>query len=111
MEQEPVTIEQVREAQESFKAGYNYHQEQKYKEAIEEFKKAASIRPMDDNHLKELSTRLKSMSVKLVQESIAYMGCAAMHLKAMVDELDETEQEQVPVDQTLKEQFKNWDSE
>lgn len=111
MEKEPVTVEQVREVQELFKAGYNYHQEKKYKEAIEEFKKAVSVRPVDDGHLKELSSRLKAMSVKLVQESIAYMGCAAMHLKSMVDELDEEEQDQVPVDQTLKEQFQNWDKE
>ena len=41
----------------------------------------------------ELSKKLKAMSVKLVQESIAYMGCAAVHLKGLIDELNENEKE------------------
>ncbi|CAI2718083.1 hypothetical protein [Nitrospina watsonii] len=111
MDHDPVTVEQVREVQELFKAGYKFHQEQKYKEAIAEFKKAASVRPIEEGHLKELATRLKGMSVKLVQESIAYMGCATMHFKMMVDELDEDQRDAVPLDETLKEQFEKWDSE
>ncbi|MGP0565065.1 hypothetical protein ACTRW9_07020 [Nitrospina sp. 32_T5] len=111
MDQDPVTVEEVREVQELFKAGYQYHREQKYKEAIAEFKKAASIRPIDEEHLNELAKRLKAMSVKLVQESLAYMGCATNHLKMMVDQLDPDEREAVPLDETLKEQFEKWDEE
>lgn len=110
MSQEAVTVEQVREAQESFKSGYNLHQEQQYKEAIEAFKNAASINQPDKEHLPELAKKLKGMSVKLIQESIAYMGCAAIHLQYLVGELDEDEHAQVPVDENLKKQFGEWNS-
>ena len=110
MPREAVTVEQVREAQESFRVGYNHHEEQQYKEAIEAFKNAASVNPDDEEHLPELAKKLKAMSVKLVQESIAYMGCAAIHLQHLVGELNEDEQEQVPVDEKLKEQFNEWGS-
>lgn len=110
MSEEAVTVEQVREAQESFKNGYNLHQEQQYKEAIEAFKQATSINQPDEGHLPELSKKLKAMSVKLIQESIAYMGCAAIHLQHLVDQLSEDEQAQVPVDDNLKKQFGEWNS-
>ncbi len=111
MPKETVTVEQVREVQDNFKAGYNHHQEKEYKEAIEAFKKAAAINQDDEDHLVELAKKLKAMEVKLIQESIAYMGCAAMHLQFLVNELDEDEQAQVPVDETLKKQFDEWNAE
>jgi hypothetical protein len=109
MSRQQATVEQVRQIQEYFKGGNEYHNEKKYKEAIEAFKNGAAINPFDENHLDELSTKLKTMSVKLVQESIAYMGCAAVHLKAMIDELSEDEQDMVPIDESLVDVFKGWD--
>jgi len=109
MSRQQATVEQVRQIQEYFKGGNEYHNEKKYKEAIEAFKNGAAINPFDENHLDELSTKLKTMSVKLVQESIAYMGCAAVHLKAMIDELSEDEKDRVPIDESLVDVFKGWD--
>ena len=37
------------------------------------------------------------------------MGCAAVHLKAMIDELSENEKDLVPVDNSLADVFKGWD--
>ncbi len=109
MSRQRATVEQVRQIQDYFQEGNEYHNEKKYKEAIEVFKKGAAINPFEENHLDELSTKLKTMSVKLVQESIAYMGCAAVHLKAMIDELSENEKDMVPVDDSLADVFKGWD--
>ena len=109
MSRQPATVEQVRQIQEHFKAGVDFHGEKKFKEAMESFKNAATINPFQENHLSELSKKLKAMSVKLVQESIAYMGCAAVHLKSSIDELSEDEREQVPVDSSLLDAFKDWD--
>jgi len=103
------TVEQVGQVQKYFKAGVDFHGEKKFKEAIESFRSAAAINPFQENHLDELSKKLKAMSVKLVQESIAYMGCAAVHLKGMIDELNEGEKELVPVDDSLLDAFKDWD--
>ena len=109
MSRQRTTVEQVGQVQEYFKAGVDFHGEKKFKEAIESFKNAAGINPFRENHLDELSNKLKAMSVKLVQESIAYMGCAAVHLKGVIDELSESEQELVPVDDSLLDAFKDWD--
>ncbi len=109
MSRQQATVEQVRQVQEYFKAGTDFHGEKKFKEAIESFKNAAAVNPFQEDHLDELSKKLKAMSVKLVQESIAYMGCAAVHLKGMIDELSESERESVPVDDSLLEAFKGWD--
>lgn len=109
MSRQRATVEQVGQAQGYFKAGVDLHGEKKFKEAIESFKSAAAINPFQENHLDELSKKLKAMSVKLVQESIAYMGCAAVHLKGMIDELSESERELVPVDDSLLDAFKDWD--
>ena len=59
-----------------------------------------------DRDLHSLPTRRSS---DLVQESIGYMGCAAVHLKAMIDELSENEKDLVPVDNSLADVFKGWD--
>ena len=109
MSRQRATVEQVRQAQDYFKAGVDFHGEKKFKEAIESFKNGASINPYEENHLSELSKKLKAMSVKLVQESIAYMGCAAVHLKSMIDELSENEKASVPVDDSLLDVFKDWE--
>ncbi|NIQ00067.1 MAG: hypothetical protein GWM98_06300 [Nitrospinaceae bacterium] len=109
MARKPATVEQVRDAQEHFKGGVNFHNEKKYKEAIESFKKCARINPFDEGHLDELAKKMKAMSVKLVQESIGYMGCGAVHLKGLVDELSEDEKDLVPVDSSLMDAFKDWD--
>ena len=109
MTRDRATVEQVRQIQEYFKSGIDFHNEKKYKEAIAAFKTGAEINPFDESHLGELSKKLKTMSVKLVQESIAYMGCAAVHLKSMIDELGENEKDLVPVDASLTDTFKEWD--
>ena len=110
MEREASTVEQVREAQENFKQGISLHEAKDYNEAIEEFKKCVSINPFEEKHLEELSKRLKQGSYKLLQESVAYMGCAAVHLHGLVAELAEDQRELVPVDEKLVEVFKDWDS-
>lgn len=109
MSRQQATVEQVRQIQDYFKAGTEYHNEKKYKEAIEAFKNGAAINPFQEDHLDELSKKLKAMSVKLVQESIAYMGCAAVHLKSSIDELSENEKDLVPVDASMTDAFKDWD--
>ncbi len=109
MSRQRATVEQVRQIQDYFKAGVDYHGEKKFKEAIESFRNGAAINPFQEDHLNELSKKLKAMSVKLVQESIAYMGCAAVHLKSMIDELSENERDLVPVDDSLLDAFKGWD--
>ncbi len=109
MSRQRATVEQVRQIQDYFKAGADFHGEKKFKEAIESFRNGAAINPFQEDHLSELSKKLKAMSVKLVQESIAYMGCVAVHLKSMIDELSENERESVPVDDSLLDAFKGWD--
>lgn len=109
MSRQRATVEQVRQIQDFFKAGVDFHGEKKFKEAIEAFKNGAAINPFQEDHLDELSKKLKAMSVKLVQESIAYMGCAAVHLKSTIDELSENEKDLVPVDASLLDAFKGWD--
>ncbi len=110
MEREASTIEQVREAQEFFKEGVDLHEDKNYKEAIEIFKKCASVNPFDTGHLEMFTKRLKQGSYKLLQESVAYMGCAAVHLHGLVNELSEDQKEMVPVDEKLTQVFKEWDS-
>lgn len=109
MSRQRATVEQVRQVQEHFKEGVDFHNDKKYKEAIEAFRNGTSVNPYDENHLEELNKKLKAMSVKLVQESIAYMGCAAVHLKSMIDELSENEKDLVPVDDSLTDVFKSWE--
>lgn len=109
MARKPVTIEQVREAQEFFKNGMSNHEAKSYKEAIEVFIKCASVNPYRANHLDDLKKRLIKGGFKLVQESIAYMGCAAVHLNQLIGELDEEEREQVPIDEGLQKAFKDWE--
>ncbi|MFQ5671951.1 MAG: hypothetical protein ACE5G9_02575 [Nitrospinales bacterium] len=103
------TVEQVREGQEYFKKGMNLHEAKSFKEAIEIFKKCALINPYDPAHVDELTRKLKQGSYKLLQESVAYMGCAAVHLNKLIGELDDRQKEQVPLDPSLSKVFSDWE--
>jgi hypothetical protein len=103
-----VTVEEVRDAQVSLKSGVTLHENKDYKAAIEAFKKSAEIHPFDSKHVDELGTRLKAGSYKLQQESIAYMGCAAVHLNRLIQDLEEGQRQEVPVDESLMQAFKDW---
>ena len=103
-----VTVEEVRSAQESLKNGIKLHEKKSYKEAIEEFKESAMTHPFDLKHVDELGMKLKSGSYKLQQESIAYMGCAAVHLNKLIKYLEPEKIEEVPVDESLTNAFKDW---
>ncbi len=107
-EDKPITVEEVRSAQDSLKNGINFHEKKNFKESIEEFKKAAAVHPFDSKHIDQLGTKLKAGSYKLQQESIAYMGCAAVHLNKLIHGLDESRKQEVPVDESLMNVFKDW---
>ena len=109
MEAGVVTVEEVREAQEGLKTGMDHHEKKNFTEAVEAFKKSVSIHPFDDKHLSELEKKLKAGGFKKQQESIAYMGCAAVHLKQLVSELTDDQKSEVPVDDQLMAIFKDWD--
>jgi len=104
----PITVDEVRDAQDNLKEGITQHENKNYKEAIDAFKKSAMIHPFDENHLSELEAKLKEGSFKLQQESIAFMGCAAVHLNEMIHGLDEDQKQEVPVDDSLMNAFKEW---
>lgn len=108
MGRNPATVEEVREAQQHFKEGVDLHEKKDFNEAIKLFQNAASVSPFDEKHLEELKKKVKSGGFKLQQESIAYMGCAAVHLSRLVDELDDAQKEQVPVDENLVKMFREW---
>ena len=108
MEQKAVTVEEVRETQEYLKSGITQHQEKTYKEAMDCFKKSLQVRPVDENHISELEKKLKAGKFKLAQESIAFMGCASVHLNELVQQLSDEEKGQVPIDENLAEAFKGW---
>ena len=61
----PVTVDEVRDAQDNLKIGMTEHEQKKFKEAIEAFKKSAMIHPFDENHLDELEKKLNFELVKL----------------------------------------------
>ena len=107
-EKTPVTVDEVRDAQDNFKNGATEHESKNYKEAIAAFKKSAMIHPFDEKHLSELEAKLKEASYKLQQESIAFMGCAAVHLNEMIHGLDDDQKQEVPVDESLMNAFKEW---
>ncbi|MBT5028485.1 MAG: hypothetical protein HOM97_08835 [Nitrospina sp.] len=107
-EETPVTVEEVRSAQESLKNGITLHEKKSFKESIVEFKNSAMVHPYDSKHVDELGAKLKSGSYKLQQESIAYMGCAAVHLNTLLKGLSEDQKQEVPVDESLMSAFKGW---
>ena len=107
-EDKPITVEEVRSAQENLKDGITLHEKKSFKESIDEFKKSAMTHPFDSKHVEELGAKLKTGSYKLQQESIAYMGCAAVHLNKLIQGLEENQKQEVPVDESLMSAFKGW---
>ena len=107
-EKYPITVDEVRDSQDSLRTGITEHEAKNFKEASAAFKESAMIHPFDENHLNELETKLKGGNFKLQQESIAFMGCAAVHLNEMIHGLDEEQKEEVPVDDSLMKAFKDW---
>ena len=47
----PITVDEVRDAQEHFKEGSVQHESKNFKEAIKAFKQSIMIHPFDENHL------------------------------------------------------------
>ncbi|GJL79885.1 MAG: hypothetical protein NPINA01_28740 [Nitrospinaceae bacterium] len=109
MEVGAVTVQEVREAQECLKVGMEHHEKKNFNDAVDAFKTTALIHPFDEKHLPELEKKLKAGGFKKQQESIAYMGCAAVHLKQLVQELSDDQKTEVPVDDQLMAIFKDWD--
>lgn len=109
MQASPVTVEEVREAQKYLKTGMNESEEKNFQDASESFKNSALVHPFDENHIEELEKKLQAGGFKKQQECMAYMGCAAVHLKQLVAGLSEEQQAEVPVDEQLLAVFKDWD--
>ena len=109
MAKEPVTVEEFREAQEVLKDAIDLHEKKDFYGAIESFKKAVVVSPYDEDHLNKFEKKLKEGNYKLQQESIAYMGCAAVHLSQLLKELSDEQKEDVPVDENLVKIFRDWD--
>ena len=110
MPRQPLTVEEFREAQEILKNAIDLHEKKDFNSAIESFKKAIMIKPFDTDHLKTFKDKLKDGEYKLAQESIAYMGCAAVHISQLVKELTDEQKEEVPVDENLIKVFSDWDN-
>ena len=110
MAKEPVTVEELREAQEVLKDAIDLHEKKDFYGAIESFKKAVVVSPYDEDHLNKFEKKLKEGNYKLQQESIAYMGCAAVHLSQLLKELSDEQKEDVPVDENLVKIFSDWDN-
>ena len=102
-------MQEFREAQEILKSAIDMHEKKDFHGAIEAFKKAVVINPFNEDHLNKFQDKLKEGKYKLQQESIAYMGCAAVHLSQLVKELTDEQKEEVPVDENLTKIFQDWD--
>ena len=109
MSRKPVTVQEYRGAQEILKNAIDLHEKKDFHGAIEAFKKASMINPFNEDHLSVFQDKLKGGDYKLQQESIAYMGCAAVHLSRLVKELTDEQKEEVPVDENLTKIFQDWD--
>ncbi|MGV7220135.1 MAG: hypothetical protein ACQ9MH_01270 [Nitrospinales bacterium] len=109
MSEQKVTVEQVRVAQEKFISGSSLHDNKNYKDAIEAFKESSSQKPDLGNQLEILEQNLVKGSYKLLQKSIAYMGCAAKNLYDSINQLSEEERDQVPIDKSLDKVFHSWE--
>ena len=110
MAKKPATVEEVREAQEILKDAIDLHEKKDFRGAIKSFKKAVMISPFDKEHLNKFQDKLKEGEYKLQQESIAYMGCAAVHLSQLIKELTDEQKEEVPVDENLTKVFNDWEN-
>jgi len=109
MQESSVTVEEVREAQKYLKTGISESEEKNFNEAGDAFKKSASVHPFEEKHIDELEKKLKAGGFKKQQECMAYMGCAAVHLKELIAELSDEQKAEVPVDDQLINIFKDWD--
>ena len=109
MTEQGLTVEQVRFSQENFIKGSTLHDNKNYKEAIEIFKESVSANPDMVAQLNTLEQKLVKGSYKLLQKSIAYMGCAAKNLYDSINQLSEEEREQVPIDESLDKVFQSWE--
>ncbi len=56
-----------------------------------------------------LEQNLVKGSYKLLQKSIAYMGCAAKSLYESINLLSEEERNKVPIDESLDKVFQSWE--
>ena len=109
MTEQRTAVEQVRFSQEHFIKGSSLHEKKSFKEAIEIFKESASVNPDIGDQLEMLEKKLVKGSYKLLQKSIAYMGCAANNLYELINRLSEEEKEQVPIDKSLDKVFQSWE--
>ena len=110
MDRTQITVEEFREVQDMLKDAIDLHEKKDFYGAIESFKKAINIKPFDEGHLEELQKKLKEGSYKLAQESMAYMGCASVHVSQLVKELTDEQREEVPVDEELIKVFNDWEN-
>ena len=110
MDRTQITVEEFREVQDMLKDAIDLHEKKDFYGAIESFKKAIIINPFDEGHLEELKKKLKEGSYKLAQESMAYMGCAAVHVSQLVKQLTDEQREEVPVDEDLIKVFNDWEN-
>ena len=110
MDRTQITVEEFREVQDMLKDAIDLHEKKDFYGAIESFKKAINIKPFDEGHLEELQKKLKEGSYKLAQESMAYMGCASVHVSQLVKQLTDEQREEVPVDENLIKVFNDWEN-
>ena len=110
MDRTQITVEEFREVQDMLKDAIDLHEKKDFYGAIESFKKAINIKPFDEGHLEELQKKLKEGSYKLAQESMAYMGCASVHVSQLVKQLTGEQREEVPVDENLIKVFNDWEN-
>jgi hypothetical protein len=92
------------------KDAIDLHEKKDFYGAIESFKKTINIKPFDEGHLNEFQKKLKEGTYKLAQESMAYMGCASVHVSQLVKELTDKQREEVPVDENLIKVFSDWEN-
>ena len=110
MDRTQITVEEFREVQDILKDAIDLHEKKDFYGAIESFKKAIGIKPFDEGHLDEFQKKLKEGTYKLAQESMAYMGCASVHVSQLVKELTDEQREEVPVDEELIKVFNDWEN-
>jgi len=110
MNRTQITVEEFREAQGVLKEAIDLHEKKDYYGAIESFKKAISVKPFNEEHLDIFEKKLKEGTYKLAQESMAYMGCASVHVSQLVKELTDAQREEVPVDENLIKVFNDWEN-
>ncbi|SVA57493.1 uncharacterized protein METZ01_LOCUS110347 [marine metagenome] len=111
MNRTPITVEEFRDAQDMLKGAIDLHEKKDFNGAVESFKKAITIKPFHEGHLNELEKKLKGETYKLSQVSLAYMGCASVHVSQLLKELTDEQREEVPIDENLMKIFSEWEDE